>query len=227
TMPTGIMTVSVTTVNGVADQRATNNSFTTYFVGSGAVNANQGDFTFTLQRDYYGSEISWSLKNSGGTTLYNGGPYTDTPTTDPLPAAITQTWNLTPGCYTFTINDSYGDGIYDTGGSYNLKDSQNAIVFQGTPYTTTQTRAVNITVLSTGETAVKNFTIYPNPVNDVLNITNLPANTKYEIHNAVGQIVKSGTIDEGQVRVSELVKGTYFITLKGNTVSESLKFIKK
>ena len=227
TMPTGIMTVSVTTVNGVADQRATNNSFTTYFVGSGAVNANQGDFTFTLQRDYYGSEISWSLKNSGGTTLYNGVPYTDTPTTDPLPAAITQTWNLTPGCYTFTINDSYGDGIYDTGGSYNLKDSQNAIVFQGTPYTTTQTRAVNITVLSTGETAVKNFTIYPNPVNDVLNITNLPANTKYEIHNAVGQIVKSGTIDEGQVRVSELVKGTYFITLKGNTVSESLKFIKK
>lgn len=227
TMPSGIMNVSVTTVNGVADQRATNNSFTTYFVGSGAVNANQGNFTFNLQNDYYGTEVSWTLKNSGGTTLYNGGPYTDTPTTSPPPAIITQTWNLTPGCYTFTINDSYGDGIYDTGGYYNLKDSQNNVVFQGSRYTTSQTRAVNIVVLSTGEVETKKFSLYPNPVNDVIHITNLPANTKYEIHNAVGQIIKKGTIEDSKVRVSELVKGTYFISLKGNTISESLKFIKK
>jgi len=142
-MPTGNMTVSLTGVNGGADQRASNNSFTTYYVGSGAVNAIPGTFTFTLQRDYYGSEINWNLTDSSGAIVQSGGPYADTPTSGPLPAPNIVTWNLSPGCYTFTINDTFGDGIYDTGGFYNLKDSQNNIVFQGSRYTTTQTRAVN------------------------------------------------------------------------------------
>lgn len=230
TMPSGTMTIAVTSANGGADQRASNNSATMNFVSNGPGADTPGNFTFTLQPDYWGTEISWNLKNSSGTTVFSGGPYTDVPSptpTTPLPAPITQTWNLAPGCYTFTINDSYGDGIYGYGGYYNLKNSSNATVFAGSSYTTSQTRAVNITILSTGEVDVKNFSIYPNPVNDVLHITNLPSNTKYEIHNAVGQIVKAGTIEDGKVRVSELVKGTYFITLKGNTVSESLKFIKK
>ncbi|WBV61891.1 M43 family zinc metalloprotease [Chryseobacterium camelliae] len=227
TMPTGTMTVTLTTVNGVTDQRTTNNSFTTYFVGSGAVNTNQGTYTFNLQRDYYGTEITWDLKNSSGTVVYNGGPYTDTPTTGPLPAINTSTWNLTPGCYTFTINDSYGDGIYDTGGYYNLKDSSDNIVFQGSPYTTTQTRAVNVLVLGTGEVKIQNFGVYPNPATDILNITKVSEKAKFEIHNAVGQLVKAGDIKNNQVRVAELVKGTYIITIKDNNLNESIKFIKK
>ncbi|MCE3077156.1 M43 family zinc metalloprotease [Chryseobacterium gwangjuense] len=227
TMPTGTMTVTLTTVNGVTDQRATNNSFTTYFVGSGAVNANQGTYTFNLQRDYYGTEITWDLKNSSGTVVYSGGPYTDTPTTGPLPAVDISTWSLTPGCYTFTINDGYGDGIYDTGGYYNLKDSSGNIVFQGSPYTTTQTRAVNVIVLGTGEVKIQNFAVYPNPATDVLNITKVSEKAKFEIHNAVGQLVKAGDIKNNQVRVAELVKGTYIITIKDNNLNESVKFIKK
>lgn len=227
TMPTGTMTVTVTTVNGVADQRSTNNSFTTYFVGSGAVSASQGAFTFSLQRDYYGSEITWDLKNSAGTVVNSGGPYSNTATTGPLPAVDTSTWNLTPGCYTFTINDSYGDGIYDTGGYYNVKDASGNIVFQGSQYTTTQTRAINVTVLSTGETKIESFAVYPNPATDVLNITKVSNKAKFEIHNAVGQIVKAGEINNNQVRVSELVRGTYIITINDKGVSESVKFIKK
>jgi hypothetical protein len=227
TMPTGTMTVSVTTVNGVADQRSTNNSFNTYFVGSGAVNAEQGTFTFNLQRDYYGSEITWDLKNSAGTVLYSGGSYANTPTSGALPAIDVSTWNLTPGCYTFTINDSYGDGIYDTGGYYNLKNSQGNIVFQGSQYTTSQTRAINVTVLSTGETKLEQFALYPNPATDVLNVTKVSNKARYEIHNAVGQIVKSGEINDNQVRIVELIKGSYIITIKDKDISQSIKFIKK
>ncbi|UOE37702.1 M43 family zinc metalloprotease [Chryseobacterium oryzae] len=227
TMPTGNMTVSVNTVNGSADQRASNNSFTTYFVGSGAVNAEQGTFTFTLQRDNYGSETSWNLSNSSGAVIYNGGPYSNSSPTGPLPSLITQTWTLAPGCYTFTINDSYGDGIYDTGGYYNLKDSQNNLVFQGTSFGTIQKRAVNITVLSTGETKIEKVEIYPNPATDVLNITKVSDNAKFDIYNAVGQLVKTGEIKGNKVVISELVKGAYIITVKDKDISEKLKFIKK
>ncbi|MBW7675823.1 M43 family zinc metalloprotease [Chryseobacterium chendengshani] len=227
TTPTGTMTVTVTTVNGVADQRASNNSFNTYFVGSGAVGAGQGTYTFNLQRDYYGTEITWDLKNSAGIVLYSGGPYADTPTTGALPAIDASSWALTPGCYTFTINDSFGDGIYDTGGYYNLKDSQGNIVFQGSRYTTTQTRAINVTVLATGETKSDQFAIYPNPADDVLNITKVSDEAKFEIHNAVGQLVKTGEIKSNQVKVAELVKGTYIITIKDKAISQSIKFIKK
>lgn len=227
TMPTGTMTVTVTTVNGAADQRSSNSSFNMYFVGSGAVNADQGNFTFNLQRDHYGSEITWSLKNSAGGVVYSGGPYSNTSTSNPLPAIVPETWNLTPGCYTFTINDTDGDGIYDTGGYYNLKDSQGNIVFQGTQYQTIQTRAIQVNVLSTGETKLDQFALYPNPATDVLNITKVSNKAKYEIHNAVGQIVKTGDITNNQVRVAELVKGTYIITIKDKNISESIKFIKK
>ncbi len=227
TMPTGNMTVSLAGVNGGADQRASNNSFTTYYVGSGAVNAIPGTFTFTLQRDYYGSEINWNLTDSSGAIVQSGGPYVDTPTSGPLPAPNVVTWNLSPGCYTFTINDTFGDGIYDTGGFYNLRDSQNNIVFQGSQYTTTQTRAVNITVLSTGETKIDKLDIFPNPATDILNITKVSDKAKYEIYNAVGQLVKAGEVHGNQVRVSELVKGTYIISIKDKEISENLKFIKK
>lgn len=230
-MPTGTMTVAITAVNGGADQRATNNSFTTAFTALGPANALQSDnnFTFTLQNDYWGSEVSWTLKNSVGTTLYQSAVYTDVPNptaTTPLPTPITQTWTLAPGCYTFTINDTYGDGIYDYG-YYNLKNNANAIVFQGSPYTYTQTRAINISVLSTGETKIEKFEIYPNPATDVLNITKVSDKAKFEIHNAVGQLVKSGDVNYNQVRVSELVKGTYIITIKDKGVVNTMKFIKK
>lgn len=224
TMPSGNMTITVTTVNGVADQRASNSSLTTYFVGSGAVPAVQGTYAFNLQRDIYGSETTWNLKNSAGTTVYSGVATTDTST---LPAIYTQNWTLTPGCYTFTINDSESDGIYEYGGYYNLKDSAGNIVFQGSSFFDVQTRAVNVTVLATGETKLESFAVYPNPTTDILNITKVSNKAKFEIHNAVGQIVKAGEINNNQVRVSELVRGTYIITINDKGVSESVKFIKK
>lgn len=224
TMPSGNMTITVTTVNGVADQRASNSSLTTYFVGSGAVPAVQGTYAFNLQRDIYGSETTWNLKNSAGTIVYSGAATTDT---SALPAIYTQNWTLTPGCYTFTINDSESDGIYEYGGYYNLKDSAGNIVFQGSSFFDIQTRAVNVTVLATGETKLESFAVYPNPATDVLNITKVSNKAKFEIHNAVGQIVKAGEINNNQVRVSELVRGTYIITINDKGVSESVKFIKK
>lgn len=69
--------------------------------------------------------------------------------------------------------------------------------------------------------------LYPNPTSDILNISKVSAKANFEIHNAVGQLVKKGMINNNQVMVSDLIRGTYVITIKDNTISESIKFIKK
>ncbi|MBD8083819.1 reprolysin-like metallopeptidase [Chryseobacterium caseinilyticum] len=85
------------------------------------------------------------------------------------------------------------------------------------------------TNLGTRETALtqNNIQVYPNPATEVLNITKVSEKAKFEIYSAVGQLVKSGNIANNQVRVAELVKGTYLITIKDKDITETVKFIKK
>ncbi|MDQ0592699.1 hypothetical protein QFZ37_001068 [Chryseobacterium ginsenosidimutans] len=70
--------------------------------------------------------------------------------------------------------------------------------------------------------------LYPNPVSDILNITKVSDKAAYKIYSAAGQLVKQGNINNGQVNVSELIKGAYVITIedKGREPFTS-KFIKK
>lgn len=223
----GTISASIASVNGVADQRPSNNN-ANVVIGN-TVPVNSTNFTFNLQLDQYGSETSWDLKNSAGVTLYSGGNYPDAdPAMGPL---ITQNWVLpVDQCYTFTIYDSWNDGIYDNGGYYNIKNSAGNVVVYGSNFANVQTRSFKVlTALSTKETepSKPKFGIYPNPATDVLNITKASLSAQYEIYNAVGQLVKSGNIENNQVKVAELVKGTYIITVKDKDITENLKFIKK
>ncbi|MBW3523016.1 MULTISPECIES: M43 family zinc metalloprotease [unclassified Chryseobacterium] len=231
TATNGALTINLTSVNGVADQRVSNNALTGTFDNPAVATNTATNFVFNLQLDYWGSEVNWNLKNSAGTTVYSSAAYSDVPnptTSTPLPALITQNWQLnTNDCYTFTINDLYGDGIYDNGGYYNIKTTGGADVIVGSSYSKKQTRALSLGVLGTNEMVKETFAIYPNPTTDVLNITKVSNKAKFEIHNAVGQIVKAGEINNNQVRVSELVKGAYIITVTDKGVSENVKFIKK
>ena len=66
--------------------------------------------------DNYPGETTWSLTDVNGTAVASGGPYVDAATD------IQEVVCVGDGCFTFTINDSYGDGIcclYGTG-SYDL-----------------------------------------------------------------------------------------------------------
>ena len=72
-------------------------------------------FTMTVTTDNYGSETSWTLTNSNGTTVMQGSGYGNN-------ATNAASEDLPYGCYTLTINDEYGDGIccgYGNG-SYSL-----------------------------------------------------------------------------------------------------------
>ena len=222
----GLMNINVTSVNGAADQRASNSNINVNYLG--APTRVDSNVVFNLQLDQYGSETTWNLKNSAGTIVYSS-PSGGYPDTASLPTLITLNWTLNPSeCYTFTIQDSYGDGFYPYGGYYNIKSQSGATLLTGSHFSSIQVRALKSQVLATDETIKKEtFGIYPNPTSDVLNITKVSSKAKFEIHNTVGQLVKGGTIDNNQVRVSDLVKGTYIITITDNNITENIKFIKK
>lgn len=170
------------------------------------------------------------MKNSSGTTLYSGGSYADAYPN--FPALITENWVLPMNdCYTFTINDVYGDGIYAEGGDYRILNSAGTVVVAGNDYGDVQVRTFKVTgTLSTNEvTKEKNgIGIYPNPVNDILYVTNVSDKSAYKIYSVAGQLIVNGNISGGKITVSSLLKGNYVITIeeKGKDVFTS-KFIKK
>lgn len=65
------------------------------------------EIAVTINFDNYPEETSWAITNSSGTTVASGGTYAS----QADGSTLTIDECLPDGCYSFTINDSYGDGI--------------------------------------------------------------------------------------------------------------------
>jgi len=63
--------------------------------------------TVSITLDNYPSETSWTITDGGGSVVASGGTYGS----QPNGSTVNITTCLTDGCYDFTINDSFGDGI--------------------------------------------------------------------------------------------------------------------
>jgi hypothetical protein len=88
--------------------------------------------------DQYGSETTWNIKDANGLTILSGGPYNDLSaggTTTQTPVSGT----LDPqSCHTFTIYDSYGDGINSAQyglGSFTVTDGSGTVLASGGVFT--------------------------------------------------------------------------------------------
>ena len=245
----GTLSVSVVTANGVADERGSNNTATAAFViPITSENYSTTSFVFKLQRDYFGSETTWSLTNGLGVVLYKGGPYTDTyinaTTISVVPQLITKNWNLPNNqCYTFTIKDSQADGICFGGtgldgagdGYYNLKTGSGTIVKSGTNFTS----AIESITFSTNTLGNSSFEmtndifIYPNPSKESFKIEiptafGLPDN--YSVYNSLGakiSVKQISTQNDLTVNTSTMPNGIYFITLEKEAAKKTLQFIKE
>ncbi|HCA09497.1 reprolysin-like metallopeptidase [Chryseobacterium sp.] len=60
--------------------------------------------------------------------------------------------------------------------------------------------------------ALTEFKVYPNPVKDVLNISNTTSE-EYKIFDMSGKVISSGKLERGSVNVSQLIKGAYVIQI--------------
>ena len=91
------------------------------------------DLTVTILTDEYPGETTWTVTDINGTVVASGGPYATTAT------EYVEQVCVGAGCYTFTINDSFGDGIccgYGQGG-YSLT-SQGAVLASGGEFNDTE-----------------------------------------------------------------------------------------
>jgi len=243
----GTLNVSVTAANGGADQRASNNSASkTFGTASSLSYANSTSFTFNLYGDAYGSEITWTLKNEGGTTLYSGGPYGDEAAGGVYQLVADQVWNLpASGCYYLTVNDSYGDGLFDgvgqgyytvTAGATTVVNVPN-FVASGNPANTPISRVsyfTNNVALSSGEfSLISDVKLYPNPTKDFFTIdvpVGIEKSGKMEIYNNIGQKIATKSISSDadlKVNVSNYANGVYFLSLNLGDQTKTLKFIKE
>lgn len=231
----GIFQATIVNANGVADQRASNNSAnSTISVAAGPTNFATNNVVFRLKKDNYGSETSWNLKNSAGTTLYSGGNYTDQGGGGPL---ITQNWTLPSNdCYVFTIYDEYEDGMCCSYGQgfYDIKTPDGTIIVSGAEFGASESKSFTINLLSTESFASsKNIILYPNPAKDVINIsmgTDLGLPDAVVITNYLGQTVASKAVantNDLTVNVSSFTSGVYFVSLTKNGEKNVIRFIKE
>lgn len=236
----GTINVSIVSANGGTDQRSTNNTASgNFIIPIAPSNYDYTSYVFRLQQDLWGSETTWSLKDGSGTTLYSSVPYTDKPAL-PLPALITQTWTLANNqCYTFTINDSAGDGICcgtTTGdGYYDIKTNSGAIVVtSGSSFTTSESKTFTTNTLATTAFEASNVIyLYPNPTKGTLNVRvpndfGLP--NSLTISNSLGQIVSRKEVSKENdltINTSALSNGVYFITVVKEDQKKTLQFIKE
>lgn len=234
----GPIAVSVATANGAADERATNNESTgTFSVPVPPTDYNFNTYAFKLKRDNYGSETTWNLKNSAGTILYSGGPYTNQNGGGPI---ISQTWTLADNdCYSFTINDAYGDGICcaEGAGYYNIKSTDGlTVIAEGASFGSGESKAFSVNYVLANNTFKANTTaifVYPNPTNGTLKIA-LPDNfglpNSYSINNSLGQVLAQKTIqseNDLSINTASLSSGVYFITVTKDNERKTLRFIKQ
>ena len=112
----GINTMTASTIdpNGMADEDLTNDVLERNF----EVITDGKPIFLDLLTDAYPYETSWTLMNDNGIIVAEGGPYLGFPEY----SEINEQWCLPDGCYTFTIFDSFGDGMVDSASYYSITD---------------------------------------------------------------------------------------------------------
>ena len=224
----------LSSVNGSADQYSYNDNKN--HVISTPKKADIDQVTITVGQDFFGSDISWTLKDELGSTVASGGPYQDFDFNYPFPLPVhTQNVAVTGNhCYTFTINDVYGDGICCTfaSGFYSVTAPDGSVLTSGSAYKYTSTGSFAVdTAMGLVDNVFNSIKLYPNPANNILTISapnaaNMPES--YDIYSSLGQLISSGNIisTNQNIDISAYAGGMYFIKLYKDNFSKTLQFSK-
>lgn len=220
----------VSNPNASADENDLNDTITSSFTTITNGNA----ITLNLSMDCYGDEITWVLKdNAGVTTLYSGGPYTQTTGG----STVTSQFCLSDACYKFTIMDDFGDGMTSSGcpnGSYTIKDANNNVLAELTAananFGTTNTKSFCVNTTNSLKEYAASWKLYPNPTSENITIEITEGGLKtIDVTNATGQVIQTIQSDEDVIIIpaSTLAKGMYFIRLSSNEGTSQKSFIVK
>lgn len=219
--PTNTLSVSVPT-----DDNNLNNISTVNF--NKAAEITDTNITIKISTDQYGSETTWTLKNSAGTTVAQGGPYTDAGAgVYPQPDVNV---TLAYDCYTFEIADAYGDGMccaYGNGGYQILANNVLIPGMSGGAFGTGESKRFGIVnPLSVSDFETNYIRFYPNPTTGIITISLLEDSTVSVIDLSGKQVMtKNLEMGEATLDMSSLTKGMYLIQVTGESLTKTEKII--
>jgi hypothetical protein len=151
-----------------------------------------------IKTDNAPGETTWDVKDASGTVIKSGGPYT-------LAGHMyRESANMTdPGCYTFTIYDSGGNGICCDNGSgvYNLLNAASPpVTFKtGTKFGSSEFTEFSMDVINgIPDPVTTEVKVYPNPSKGTINLS-LTVSTQEKVsvalYSTLGKLER--TFDEG------------------------------
>jgi hypothetical protein len=210
-----VVTATVTSPNGVADENGFNDAVSVDFTLSLGPTI---DYQLVLILDDYGSEVTWELKELGQ-TLYSGGPYAD----DEDGSVVEVDFCLSGGCYIFEINDSYGDGLCcEFGqGSWSILDDAGELISTGGEF-----EESDQTVFCTEVSAVNaspdalSPVIFPNPAGAVVHLISHDwIGADLIIIDATGKVFQSCKVNDARmaIELSAWAAGFYVVTMQHPT----------
>ncbi len=212
-----ILPTNTVNVTLPSDYNTTNNVIGTSFNKSVETTNN---LTLTLQTDGWGSECTWNIKNSTGTTVQSGGPYANNATLN-IPITLSA-----DDCYTFNLLDSYGDG----GAPISLTDSNSVVIYSTSgAYGSGDFRSFATgAFLNVDSHELGGFTMYPNPTDGILNIVS-PSKVEISISDISGKIIynNNNIINETTIDLTFLQSGVYFAKIKSDSAEKNQKIIIK
>ena len=209
------------------DDNTTNNSGAITFVK--APETTTSNLTIKITLDLYGSETTWTLKNSAGATVASSPAYVDSAAAGEYPQPDI---NITVpnDCYTFTILDSFGDGIAGAFGIGSYSVLSNGVVIsgvQGGEFGSTDVRSFSVaSPLNLNDFTRNLISISPNPSNGIITI-NTENTLNITVCDITGKVVfsKNNVTNNETINLSNLQTGVYFAKMVTETGVEETKKI--
>lgn len=210
-----------------ADDNTTNNTGTISFLK--APETTTSDLTIQITLDQYGSETSWTLKNSIGATVASSPAYADSAASGAYPQTDI---NITVpnDCYSFTILDSYGDGIVGAYGIGSYSILSNGVVISGVEggeFGASDARSFGVAnPLNVNDFTRNLISISPNPSKGIITI-NTENTLNLTIFDITGKVVfsKNNVTNDETINLSNLQNGVYLAKMVTETGVEETKKI--
>ena len=198
-----LLAVRIATVNGVADQAASNNEVSGNLKGSPA--NTEEVIKLTIRTDDNPGETTWKLTDlATGEVVLEGGPYEEAGTLFNEILTITA-----DGCYDFTIYDAGGDGLTGSG-LYGMKAGSKTL-FQGKAFGYSESNEFSYEVFADVDEHANRSGVYPNPTTGIINVTT-EGSQKVAVYNMAGQCVFEGVCEGAmQLDLKPFGKGVYAI----------------
>ncbi|MUV02781.1 T9SS type A sorting domain-containing protein [Flavobacterium rakeshii] len=224
------LSLSIASINNTEDEAPLNDTIIQDFSYTPVASYNTQELTVTILTDGYGDETIWAVLDANENPVTFGGQYNNN-------TMYTETVELEASqCYTFVIIDQNGDGMCCQFGEgyYEVTTTDGTVVASGGSFDFTEETTFYVdTTLGNNDYVFENgITLYPNPVNNIVNIA-MPNNElpeSYTIFNNLGQVVSQAKVSSQanlSIDASSYSNGIYFVKVEKNGQSTTLKFVKQ